>query len=110
MNHSINILLWIMYTLFTLLYGQGCQVPGSPDVCSSCLNQITCKNNNPGIDGCGCFWIFSSSDTSPQSGPGECEHITCDPTIDPTVDPTADPTVNPTVNPSETPSNSPSKL
>eukprot|EP01084_Bolivina_argentea_P176155 304882_1 len=109
MNHSINILLWITYTLFTLLYvnvnGQGCgDHPANPGVCSGCGAQSVCESPmNPGIDGCGCLWLGTSYNIW-------CVDITCDPTIDPTVDPTADPTVNtksPTSIPSKYPSISP---
>eukprot|EP01084_Bolivina_argentea_P176154 304879_1 len=98
--------LWITYTLFTLLYvnvnGQ-CGGPGyRSDVCSGCGVQATCENSW-GIDGCGCLWLGTSYNIW-------CVDITCDPTIDPTVDPTADPTVNtksPTSIPSKYPSISP---
>eukprot|EP01083_Nonionella_stella_P294813 1002022_1 len=98
MNHSINNLLWI--TLFAVLYissvnGQNCNVPGHLSACIQCLSVDTClAETNPGKDGCGCIWIY-----------GQCDIITCDPTVDPTIDPTQMPTT-PTSNPSQAPTES----
>eukprot|EP01084_Bolivina_argentea_P007844 14728_1 len=107
MNHSINILLWITYTLFTLLYvnvNGMCGATNTLGACASCYAQSVCENPmNGGINGCGCLWL-----TDPLADP-PCVATTRDPTIDPTVDPTVNPSETPRNSPSKLPSNSPSK-
>eukprot|EP01084_Bolivina_argentea_P138388 243634_1 len=99
MNHSINNLLWI--TLFAVLYissVNGLCGASSPiaEICQ-CGIESTCLGNNPGFDGCGCYWVGATPTV------GTCSDKTCDPTIDPTIDPTSDPTVDPTIDPTQMP-------
>eukprot|EP01084_Bolivina_argentea_P294955 507670_1 len=107
MNHSItDNLLWI--TLFAVLYissvnGQDqCTLFPNPNACSDCLNFNTCETGNPGSDGCGCHWVWTTAPV-PDLTDGTCDHNTCDPTIDPTIDPTSDQTVDPTIDPTQMP-------
>eukprot|EP01084_Bolivina_argentea_P160676 279760_1 len=103
MNHSINILLWIMYTLFALLYvnvNGGC-AGNTPDACIACGLKAVCDISS-GPNGCNCEWIESDYDG------GFCVDLTCNPTEQPTDNPTEQPIIPPSTSPSKFPSIPPS--
>eukprot|EP01084_Bolivina_argentea_P160677 279761_1 len=111
MNHSINILLWIMYTLFALLYvnvNGGC-AGNTPDACIACGLKAVCDISS-GPNGCKCEWTTSYN--------GLCLDLTCNPTVNPTEQPSIPPSTSPSkfpsippsTFPSNFPTNSPSKL